>query len=128
MMNGDGPTASRRYDLSVLDVVINEHVRDRFLERLGYQPSHAHIRQDACDAIFRGRFSRKKPAFLRGGARCEGGSFYAWPEDQSYAYVVTFGTPPERIHVKTLLTPQRPQNSGLREQLTRWVRANRGEE
>jgi hypothetical protein len=126
MMNGDGPT-SRRYDLTGLDVVINEHVRDRFLERLGYQPSHADIRQDACDAIFRGRWSRKKPAFLRGGVPRDRGGFYAWPEDQSYAYIVTFGTPPERIHVTTLLTPELT-NHGLREALARWLRANGTEE
>jgi hypothetical protein len=126
-MNGDGPT--RRYDLSILDFVVPEHVRDRWEERVGHRPSHEDIRQEVFDAIWRGRSSTSQPSWLGGGNNRRGhGARFVWPADQRYCYIVSVGTPrPETIHVKTLLTaPQ--ENSGLRDALKRWVRANRGED
>ena len=126
LLNGRGQ--ARRYDLSELDFVVPEHVRDRFEERLGVRPTHEEIRQDAFDAIYRGRFSRELPDWLRGGAREAREAFYAWPEDRRYAYVVTWGSPrPRNVHLFTVVVPQ-PLNPGLREALKHWLRANRGEE
>jgi hypothetical protein len=128
MMNGDVPT-SRRYDLSILDFVVPEHVRDRWEERVGHRPSHEDIRQEVFEAIWRGRWSLERPEWLGAGARrAAGDARFAWPEHREYAYVVIVGTPrPEVIHVKTLLTPH-VENSGLRDALKRWLRANRGED
>jgi hypothetical protein len=127
MLNGDGP--SRRYDLSILDFIVPEHVRDRWEERVGRRPKHEEIRQEVFDAIWRGRWSLSQPSWLGAGDRRGYGPVrFAWPEDRRYCYIVSVGTPrPECFHVKTLLTPQ-PQNSGLREALKRWVRANRDDE
>jgi hypothetical protein len=126
MLNGDGPT--RRYDLSPLRFDIPEHVRDRCEERLGYRPSREEIRQQCFDAIWRGRWSTKQPEWLNSGDRLGRGAVFAWPDDRSYAFVVSFGRPrAEIVRIYTVLIPT-PHNSGLREQLKRWVRANRGED
>jgi hypothetical protein len=126
-MNGDRPKP-RPYDLSILDFVVPEHVRDRWEERVGHRPSHEDIRQEVFDAIWRGRWSTKQPEWLHGGNnRRAFGARFVWPADRSYCYIVSVAKPrPSDIHVITLLTPQL-QNSGLRDALRRWL-ANGGEE
>jgi hypothetical protein len=117
----------RRYDLSQLNIYVSEHVIDQSEERLGYRPRFEDIRQEAFDAIFHGRWSPETPPWLNvRNAQGNPRSVFAWPEDESYAFVIEWGGA-NSLRIVTVVLPQH-RDERMRDQLRAWLRANEGED